>query len=113
MIPLIAITAVLALWFGLLGVGKVLGTSAMAERAAHVGFRIGTYRVIGILEVAGVIGLFIGWAVTGIGVAAAAGFLLLLAGAALAHLRAGDRWPAIAPAIITAALVAAYLVILL
>ena len=113
MMPLIIITAVLAVWFGLLGVGKVLGTPAMAERAAHVGFGVGAYRVIGALELIGVIGLFSGWAVTGIGVAAAAGFLLLLAGAALAHLRAGDRLPALAPAVVTAALVAAYLVVLL
>ncbi|WP_200301084.1 DoxX family protein [Streptomyces adelaidensis] len=110
---LVVLTAVLALWFTSLGAGKVLGTPSMAERAAHVGVGLGAYRVIGLLELAGVIGLFLGWAVTGIGVAAAVGFLLLLVGAAAAHLRAGDRLPAVAPAFVSAALVVAYLIVLL
>ncbi|WP_030620365.1 DoxX family protein [Streptomyces fulvoviolaceus] len=113
MTALVILTSVLAVWFTLLGTGKILGLPAMAERAAHAGFTVGAYRVIGVLELAGVISLFTGWAVTGIGVAAATGFLLLLTGAALAHLRAGDRLPALAPAIVSAALVAAYLIVLL
>ncbi|MCI3270673.1 DoxX family protein [Streptomyces cylindrosporus] len=107
------LTLVLAVWFGLLGATKVVAIPAMAERAAHVGFSVGAYRVIGLLELTGVIGLFVGWAVTGVGVAAAAGFLLLLAGAAVAHLRAGDRLLGVAPAVVSAALVAGYLVVLL
>ncbi|MER5791489.1 DoxX family protein [Streptomyces sp. NPDC059627] len=113
MIALFVLTSILAVWFVLLGAGKVLGLPAMAERAAHVGFTVGGYRIIGLLELAGVLGLFVGWMVTGVGVAAAAGFLLLLTGAALAHLRAGDRPPALVPVIVSAALVAGYLTVLL
>ncbi|MEU6352996.1 DoxX family protein [Streptomyces sp. NPDC047072] len=107
------LTCLLALWFTLLSAGKLLGTAQMAERAAHLGFTVGGYRVIGALELAGVLGLFAGWSVTGLGIVAAAGFLLLLAGAVLAHLRAGDRLPAAAPAILSAVLVVAYLIALL
>ncbi|MBU6529656.1 DoxX family protein [Streptomyces mayonensis] len=107
------LTLVLAVWFGLMGAAKVLAIPAMAERAGHVGFSVGAYRGIGLLELIGVIGLFAGWAVTGVGIAAAAGFLLLLAGAALAHLRAGDRVLGVAPVVVSAALVAGYLVVLL
>lgn len=107
------LTSLLALFFTLLGAGKLLGTAQMAERAAHVGFTAGGFRVIGALEIAGVVGLFAGWAVTGLGVAAAAGFLLLLVGAVLAHLRAGDKLPAVVPSLVSAALVVAYLVFLL
>ncbi|MEU4486745.1 DoxX family protein [Streptomyces purpurascens] len=111
-VALVIITSVLAVWFALLGTGKLLGLPAMAERAAHVGFSLGGYRIIGVLELASVIGLFAGWAVTGLGVAAAVGLLLLLTGAALAHLRAGDRLSALAPAIVSAALVVAYVIVL-
>ena len=113
MTALFILTSVLAVWFVLLGAGKVLGLPAMTDRAAHVGFTVGGYRVIGLLELASSLGLFVGWRATGVGVAAAAGFLLLLTGAALAHLRAGDRLPALAPVIVSAALVAGYLVVLL
>ncbi|MGW0190879.1 DoxX family protein [Streptomyces sp. NPDC003362] len=109
---LVVSTCLLGLWFTLLGTGKLLATAQMTERAAHVGFTVGGYRVIGVLELAGVLGLFAGWVVTGLGIAAAAGFLLLLAGAVLAHLRAGDRLPAAAPAILSAVLVVAYLIAL-
>ncbi|MFE5486498.1 DoxX family protein [Streptomyces sp. NPDC056527] len=105
MTALVILTSALALWFTLPATGKLLGTAAMAERAAHVGFTVGGYRVIGALEIAGVVGLFAGWSFTGVGVAAATGFLLLLVGAAVSHLRAGDRLPALVPAIVSAALV--------
>ena len=104
------LTAVLAVWFSLLGAGKVLGTGAMAERADHVRFSLGAYRAIGFLELAGVMGLLLGLVVPALGAAAAAGFLVLLAGAVAVHLRAGDRLPALAPAILSAVAVAAYLI---
>ncbi|MGW6909129.1 DoxX family protein [Streptomyces sp. NPDC054940] len=112
MVPLTVLTSLLAVWFAFLGVGKVMGTAAMAERAAHVGFGVGVYRVIGALELAGVIGLILGLTLPALGALAAAGFLLLLAGAVAAHLRAGDRLPAAAPAIVSALVVAAYLIVL-
>ncbi|MEU6201018.1 DoxX family protein [Streptomyces sp. NPDC047061] len=85
--------------------------SVRSTRATHVGFAVGGYRVIGLRELVGVVGLFASWAVTGLGVAAAC-LLLLLSGAALAHLRAGDRPPALLPAIVWVVPVAAYLIVL-
>ncbi|MFI5551937.1 DoxX family protein [Streptomyces sp. NPDC051738] len=113
MVPLTVLTSVLAVWFAFLGVGKAIGAAPMVERAAHVGFGLGVYRVIGALELAGVIGLLLGLMLPALGALAAAGFLLLLTGAVAAHLRAGDRLSAVVPAIVSALVVVGYLIALL
>lgn len=48
---------------------------------------------------AGAIGLFVGFVFPVIGIAAALGFVLLLGGAALTHVRAGDNTKELAPAL--------------
>ena len=96
----------------LLGGAKVAQTAPMRERAAHVGFTSGAYSRIGVLELLGAAGIAIGVVVPPIGVLAAIGLLVLLTGAVVAHIRAGDRPVAIAPALVVAALVVGYLVAL-
>jgi hypothetical protein len=71
------------------------------------------YRRIGLLEVAGAIGLLLGATQPLIGALAGAGLMLLLAGAVVVHLRHGDTPRKLAPAVICGLLVAAYLVALL
>lgn len=72
----------LAVFYLLLGVGKIAATSPMRERAAHVGMPVSTYRGgIGALEVAGAVGLVIGGLVPALGAAAGIGLLLLMVGA--------------------------------
>jgi hypothetical protein len=96
--------------FAVLGVLKVRAHPAMVARAEHVGFTAASYRYIGILELAGAAGVATGLAVPAIGTAAAAGLLLLLAGALTAHLRTGDGPRDAAPAVVATLVVSGYLV---
>jgi hypothetical protein len=108
-----AILAVLlALFFIGLGSAKILALQPMRERAAEVGFSTMAYRRIGMLEVAGAIGLLLGSVEPLIGALAGAGLLLLLGGAVVAHLRNGDGPRKVAPAAVCGLLVVAYLVAL-
>ncbi|MBO0869387.1 MAG: DoxX family protein [Micromonosporaceae bacterium] len=92
----IVLSGLLAIVFVGTGVRKVPGGSAIAAEANHLGFSPRAYQVIGVLELAAVAGLLIGLAWAPLGIAAAAGLVLLMAGAAVAHRRAGDPIPRIA-----------------
>jgi uncharacterized membrane protein YphA (DoxX/SURF4 family) len=108
-----ALAVPLALVFIGLGSAKILALQPMRERAAEVGFSTTAYRRIGLLEVAGAIGLLLGSVTPLIGALAGVGLLLLLGGAVVAHVREGDGPKKFAPAVICGVLVAAYLVALL
>ena len=43
-----------------LGAAKILAVPPMRAAAAHVGFSVAAYRRIGVLEVAGAVGLLVG-----------------------------------------------------
>src|SRR5689334_19877949 len=88
LIPVLA--AVLVVAFGLAGSAKVAAVPAMRARAAHVGYSPEAYRRIGVLEILGVLGILVGAAAPLIGILAAVGLVLLLAGAVVVHLRTGD-----------------------
>lgn len=103
------LAVLLALVFIGLGSAKVLALQPMRERAAEVGFSTAAYRRIGLLEVAGAIGLLLGSVVPLIGALAGVGLLLLLGGAVVTHVRTGDGPKKFAPAVICGVLIAAYL----
>ncbi|MFF3374116.1 DoxX family protein [Streptomyces sp. NPDC002680] len=86
----ITLAVALALVFLPLGVAKIAAVPFMRRAAAHLGMSPGLYRVIGTLEAAGAAGLLLGLASVPVGVAAATGLALLMASAAVAHLRHGD-----------------------
>ena len=88
----------LSLVFLPLGLAKLAAAPVMRRAAAHLGMSVRLYRVIGALEVAGVAGLLAGLTWAPLGVAAAAGLALLMAGAAAVHLRHGDPLPRAVPA---------------
>ena len=113
MTALLASAAVVAVLFLALGAGKVAAVTPMRARAAHLGYSTTTYRAIGALEIAGGVGVALGPIAPPIGALAGVGLLLLLGGAAVTHLRHGDRPTLLAPALIAALLVAAYLAVLL
>jgi hypothetical protein len=96
-----------------LGGAKLAAVPAMRERAAHAGFSVQEYRGIGTLEILAAVGLLVGLAIPAIGVLAACGLLLLLGGAFAVHLRLGDGVPGVAPSIVVALLVTAYLLTIL
>jgi hypothetical protein len=72
------------------GVAKVVGHPKMQAAAGHFGIPFGLYRLIGTAEVAAAAGVLAGLVWAPLGVAAASGMVLLLAGALLAHSRARD-----------------------
>ena len=109
----IAFAALVAVIFIALGAAKILAVPAMRARAAHAGFTVAAYRRIGVLEVAGAIGVLIGLIRPLLGGLAGAGLLLLLAGAMVTHLRNHDGPREVAPAVVCAALVAGYLAALI
>jgi len=107
----IVLAVVLSLVFLPLGLAKIAGVPAMRQAAAHLGMSTGLYRVVGALEVAAVAGLLTGLSRPPLGVAAATGLALLMAAAAVVHLRHGDppvrAVPAAALALVAAAHAAA------
>ncbi|MFF4811109.1 DoxX family protein [Micromonospora chersina] len=105
------LAVLLALVFLALGTAKILALQPMRALAAEAGFTVVAYRRIGLLEVAGAVGLLIGLFAPLIGALAAAGLLLLLTGALVVHLRKGDGPQRYAPALVCGLLVVAYLVL--
>lgn len=94
------LSVVIAVLFTALGFAKVAALEPMRERAAHAGFGVPAYRRLGVLEVTGAAGLLIGLAVPQVGLAAALGLVLLLVGALVVHVRAGDGLAEMMPAIV-------------
>ena len=76
----------------------------MVEAAAHLGLSVGSFRLIGVAEVAAAAGLLIGLAWAPLGIAAAAGLVLLMIGTIVFHARAKDPVGAIVPVLILAVL---------
>jgi uncharacterized membrane protein YphA (DoxX/SURF4 family) len=89
---------VLALAFGASGVGKLTGAKMAVDTAGQLNIAFSRYRLIGVPEVLAAIGLLVGLAVWPLGVAAAAGLVVLMIGAVIAHVRAHDKLANSAPA---------------
>jgi len=105
------LAALLVVAFAVLGTAKLAALPAMRAKAAHVGYSVTAYRRIGLLEVLGVVGLLVGASVPVIGALGAAGLLMLLAGAVVAHLRNRDGIREIAPAVVLGLVTVGYLVL--
>jgi uncharacterized membrane protein YphA (DoxX/SURF4 family) len=84
------LTVLLALVFLAAGLQKVLLLRAVTTNMRRLGAGSGMTRMIGALELLGVAGIVVGLWNPLAGVAAAVGFVLLLAGAVRYHIRAGD-----------------------
>ncbi|MGW2216814.1 DoxX family protein [Nonomuraea sp. NPDC001684] len=89
-IAIVVLSLLLALAFAGAGFPKLTGKDAMAAQLGKLGVSAGLMRVIGALEILGAVGLVAGLWVEVLGVAAAAGLALLMAGAVATHLRARD-----------------------
>ena len=107
------LAGVLVVAFAAAGAAKLAAVPAMRARAAHVGFSVAAYRRIGLLEILGVLGLLVGALLPAIGALAAAGLLLLLGGAMIAHLRSGDGPRELAPALVLGLATLAFLILVL
>lgn len=111
--PASILGGLLVVAFAALGSAKLAAVPAMRARAEHVGFSVSAYRRIGMLEVLAVLGLLGGALVPVIGALAAAGLVMLLGGAVVAHLRNGDGVREIAPAVVLGLVTLAFLVLVL
>ncbi len=109
----VTISLLLALACLLPGATKLLGHPRMRQSAAHFGIPWPRYRLIGIAELAAAAGILAGVWWHPLGIAAAAGMVLLLVGAVTTHWRAADGGKEIAPALVALALTIAYLAIAL
>ena len=112
MTPTTILAGLLVVAFAALGSAKLAAVPAMRAKAEHVGLSVLAYRRIGFVEVLAVIGLLIGAFVPVIGALAAAGLLMLLGGAILAHLRNGDGIREIAPAVVLGLVTVSYLLLM-
>ena len=91
------------------GSAKLLGHPKMQKSAAHFGIPWRHYRLIGVAEVAAGAGVLAGLWWHPLGVAAAAGMVVLLIGALITHRRVLDSAKEMAPALLALAITLAYL----
>jgi hypothetical protein len=96
----VIVTALLAALFGFASLIKVVGLRQSLAIRDHLGVKPVQWRLIGLLELAGVAGVLVGLAWPPIGVAAAIGLALLVLGAIVFHVRASDSVADAAPAVI-------------
>ena len=85
---------------------KLLGVARSLAIRDHLGVKPLQWRIIGVLELAGVAGVLAGLAWPPIGIAASIGLALLSIGALTFHIRASDRVADMVPAVIGIALAA-------
>jgi hypothetical protein len=108
-IAAVALSALVALVFAANGLAKLLGHPKMIEASTHLGYAMRSFRIIGLLEVLGALGILLAPLYVPLGVAAATGLILLTTGGIIAHLRASDpirlATPALGCAVLTAAAV--------
>jgi hypothetical protein len=109
--PTSILAGLLVVAFAAAGSAKVAAVPAMRAKATHVGFSVTAYRRIGLLELLGVVGLLVGAFVPVVGALAAAGLLMLLGGAVVAHVRNGDGIREIAPAVVLGLVTLGYLLL--
>jgi hypothetical protein len=96
----VIVTVLLAILFTFSSSIKLLGAPQSLAIRDHLGVTPVLWRVIGLLELAGVVGVLVGLAWMPIGVAAAIGLALLSVGAVAFHIRASDGFAKAAPAVI-------------
>jgi uncharacterized membrane protein YphA (DoxX/SURF4 family) len=97
--------------FGTAGAQKLVFNPAMSRVADHLGFTKRSYQRIGAIEVVGALGLLIGLSSRGSSVlaivneVAAGGLLLMMVAAVAVHVRSGDAFKYVAPALVLGVLV--------
>jgi hypothetical protein len=106
-IATVVVTILLAALFTFSSAIKLFGVRQSLEIRDHLGVAPTSWRVIGLLELAGVGGVLAGLAWAPIGVAAGIGLALLSLGAVVSHVRASDGVSATAPAVIAIGLAVA------
>ncbi|MGW0189012.1 DoxX family protein [Streptomyces sp. NPDC003362] len=91
-IATVAFSALLTLVFSGAGSAKLSGSQKMVDQLAHLGVGPALMRFIGTAQLLGAAGLLVGLWVGPLGVAAAIGLAVLMTGAVIYHVRAGDSF---------------------
>lgn len=104
MMAAVIVTILLAVLFTFSSFIKLFGVRQSVEIRDHLGIAAGRWRMIGLVEFAGVIGVLTGLVWAPVGVAAAAALVLLAVGAVVFHVRASDTVADTAPAVVGVAL---------
>jgi hypothetical protein len=107
----VIVSILLAALFGFASSIKLLGVRQSLEIRDHLGISATNWRGIGLLELAGVIGVVVGLWWPPLGIAAAIGLALLSVGAVVSHVRASDRADQSVPAALGLALAIALVVL--
>jgi len=100
-IAAVVLSVLLAVELAFTGIIKILGTGTARANAAHLGISLQLSRLIGIAELAAVVGLLAGIAVKPLAIVTAAAVVLLMAGALGYHIKARDNGTVLLPAAIT------------
>ncbi|NIZ89660.1 DoxX family protein [Kineococcus rubinsiae] len=108
-IATIIVSALMALVLISSAAGKLQGKDAIVQQMGNVGVTGKMIPALGVIEIAGAIGLIAGLFWAPIGIAAAIGVILYFVGAVIAHVRAHDS--AIAPPAVLALVAVAALVL--
>jgi DoxX-like family len=110
-IATVVLSVLLAVEFAFTGLIKILGTATARGNAEHLGISLRLSRLIGVAELAAVVGLLAGIAVKPLAIVTSAAVVLLMAAALGYHLKAGDRGAVVLPAVITGLAAIALLVL--
>lgn len=94
------LTVLLAAGYVAAGLPKVLARPTAVDNARQLGYSQRAFRLIGLLELSGSAGLVVGLFWAPLGLAAAAGLVLLVTGAVITHLRRRDSVAVAAPAVV-------------
>ncbi len=100
-IAAVVLSVLLAVELAFTGIIKIVGTGTARANAAHLGISLRLSRLIGVAELAAVVGLLAGIAVKSLAIVTAAAVAILMAGALGYHLKARDNGAALVPAAIT------------
>jgi hypothetical protein len=96
------LSILLALGYAWYGMGKLMGNKQALIALDAVGVGPQLRNTIGVLEILGAAGLVAGLWLAPIGIAAATGLALLMAGALVYHLRVGHRGELVMPGVLLA-----------
>jgi hypothetical protein len=105
----IILAAALAVLFLLSGATKLLGHPVSVDARDKLAVPAAAWSLIGTAEIAGVAGVLLGLSLRPLGIAAAAGLVLVGLGAVGAHRRAHDSLATAAPALLAVVLATAML----
>src|SRR3954467_8834558 len=110
-IAFIIMSVLLALEMAVTGAPKVIQLSVVRVSAEHLGISVALDRMIGVAQMAAAVGLLLGIALPALSIVTGAAVCFLMCGAIGYHVKAEDKVLAMLPAVLTAAVAIAVVVL--